>query len=369
MNSDKTLYQIAITKINGVGIALARALIQSVGDEEAVFKESRKSLEKIPRISSKLVDEIRSARVMTDAEEELNFVAKNNIKTLFFTEKDYPQRLINCVDAPILLYDKGNVDFNRSKVVSIVGTRNATPHGRAFCEKLISDIGKNYPEILIVSGLAYGIDICAHRASLHNNVATVGVLAHGLDRIYPHVHRKTAIEMLENGALLTEFPSKTNPDRFNFVRRNRIVAGMSDAVVVIESGSKGGSLITADIANSYFREVFAVPGRTNDVESAGCNRLIASNKAVLLQDSNSMFDQMGWNTSVNTSKPIQRELFIELTEEEEKIFNVLNNGEPKQVNMIAMELDVPVADLFFTLLELEMRNIVKALPGGVYKLL
>lgn len=369
MISDKTLYQIALTKIKGVGISLARALMQTVGDEEAIFKESRKSLEKIPRISPQLVNEIRSSSVMLEAEEELSFINKSNIKPYFFTDSYYPQRLTQCIDAPILLYDKGNTDYNSEKVISIVGTRNATSHGRDFCESLIADIAKSFPDILIVSGLAYGIDICAHRAALSNNLSTVAVLAHGLDRIYPHVHRKTAVEMLEKGALLTEFPSKTNPDKFNFVRRNRIVAGMADAVIVVESGSRGGSLITADIANSYFREVFAVPGRVTDRESEGCNRLIATNKAILLSDTKALYEQMGWSLTDKSTKPIQRELFLDLTEDEEQIFSALQSGEPKQVNEIAIELDTPVTDLFFTLLELEMKNIVKALPGGMYKLM
>lgn len=369
MICEKTLYQIALTKIKGVGISLARALMQTIGDEEAIFKESRRNLESIPRISPSLVDEIRSSQVLLDAEEELEFIEKNKIRPLFFTDENYPRRLTNCVDAPLLLYDKGNIDFNRTKVVSIVGTRNATRYGRDFCDKLVLDIANSYPDMLIVSGLAYGIDICAHRAAVQNNVSTVAVLAHGLDRIYPQVHRKTAIEMLNNGSLLTEFPSKTNPDRFNFVRRNRIVAGMADAVVVVESGAKGGSLITADIANSYFREVFAVPGRPTDAESEGCNKLISNNKAILLNDSKGLFEQMGWDLAMEAKKPIQKELFVELTNEEQQIFEVLNDGEPKQVNMISLELDIPVSDLFFTLLELEMKNIVKAMPGGMYKII
>ncbi len=369
MISDKTLYQIALTKIKGVGISLARSLMQAVGDEEAIFRENRKSLEKIPRISSQLVDEIRNPSVLEVAEEEVKFIDKNSIRPLFFTDNDYPVRLSNCIDAPILLYDKGNTDFNRDKVISIVGTRNATRYGRDFCDKLIADIKNYYPDTLIVSGLAYGIDICAHRAAINNDMSTVAVLAHGLDRIYPYVHRKTAIEMLDKGALLTEFPSNTNPDRFNFVRRNRIVAGMADAVIVVESGKKGGSLITADIANSYFREVFAVPGRTTDIESEGCNMLIANNKAVLLQDSQGLFNQMGWYTTDNPKKLVQKELFINLSVEEEQVYNALSNCESKHVNILSLELDTPVSELFFTLLELEMKNIISALPGGMYKLL
>ena len=367
-HSEKSLYQIALTQIKGVGIALARALMQAVGDEEAIFKETRRNLQKIPRISPQIVDSLRSVEPLKRAEEEVEFVMKNNLRMLFFTGDEYPQRLTHCIDAPILLYAKGDANFNRDKVISIVGTRNATRHGQQFCEKLISNISQRHPDIQIVSGLAYGIDVCAHRAALQNDLSTVAVLAHGLDRIYPYTHRKTAVEMIEDGALLTEFPSGTNPDKHNFVKRNRIVAGMSDAVIVVESGVKGGSLITAEIANSYFREVFAVPGRTVDTQSIGCNNLIAGNKAILLQDVEGLLNQMGWNSSKKSAKPVQRELFLNLSEEEEKVFNALNSGEAKQVNMLAIELDTPVSELFFTLLELEMKNILLALPGGMYKL-
>ena len=368
MDLNKALYQIALTQIKGVGIVLARTLIQAVGDEEAVFRESKRSLQKIPRISHQIIDFIQSAEPLKRAEQELEFITKNKLRMLFFTETDYPQRLTHCIDAPVLLYAKGDTDFNRNKVVSIVGTRNATRHGQHFCEQFISDLSKSIPDVQIVSGLAYGIDVCAHRAALQKNISTVAVLAHGLDRIYPNLHRKTAVEMLENGALLTEFPSQTNPDRHNFVRRNRIVAGMADAVVVVESGAKGGSLITAEIANSYFREVFAVPGRTSDHLSVGCNNLIAANKAVLLQEAKSFITQMGWGSLKKPVKPVQRELFLNLSEDEEKIFNALQSGEGMQVNMLAIELNTPVSELFFTLLELEMKNVVVALPGGMYKL-
>lgn len=368
MITDKTLYQIALTQINGVGVMHARNLVQAMGGEEEVFKASSRKLESIPRISRRLIAEIRDAEVMRRAEKELAFIAKNNIRPFFYTDADYPQRLSNCIDAPVLLYAKGNSDFNAQKVVSIVGTRNATKNGQDFCQHFLKELAQQFPDLLIVSGLAYGIDICAHRAALQHGLPTVAVLAHGLDRIYPYTHRHTAIEMLQNGALLTEFPGGTKPDRHNFVRRNRIVAGMADAVVVVESGEKGGSLITADIADSYFREVFAVPGRTTDSFSAGCNRLIANNRAILLQNAEGFVQQMGWNTPAKQKPPKQRELFIDLNADEEKIFNVLNNVDSMQVNTLAIELDTPVSVLFMTLLELEMRNIVQALPGGVYKL-
>ena len=363
------LYRIALTFINGIGVQLARALMQYVGDELAIFTGSAKKLESIPRISKRLISEIRSPEVLRRAEKELEFVAKNNIQPLFFTDADYPQRLTNCIDAPILLYSKGNTNFNREKVISVVGTRNATKQGQEFCQKFLKELSEQFPELLVVSGLAYGIDIYAHRAALQNNLSTVAVLAHGLDRIYPYAHRQTAVEMLGNGALLTEFPSETNPDRHNFVKRNRIVAGMADAVIVVESGEKGGSLITAEIADSYYREVFAVPGRITDRESIGCNQLISRNRAILLQDPDSFLKHLGWIQSEKPAPPKQRELFLNLNEEEEKIFNVLAKVDSMEVNTLAIELNTPVSKLFFTLLELEMKNIVATLPGGVYKLL
>lgn len=366
--TDKTLYQIALTHITGVGVALARNLMQIVGDEEQIFKESTRNLEKIQGISHRLINEIKSKEVLCKAEEQLVFVSKNNLQSLFFTAPEYPERLTHCVDAPILLYVKGNSNLNYKKVVSVIGTRKATNQGYEACNQFIKELSAKFSDLIIVSGLAYGIDVCAHRAALENGVPTAAVLAHGLDRIYPAVHRKTAIDMLDAGALVTEFPSGTEPERFNFVRRNRIVAGLCDALVVVESSSKGGSLITAEIANSYYREVFAVPGRTTDAASVGCNRLIASDRAILMQDLKGFTDHMGWDDATKP-QPKQRELFLQLTELEERVFNALNNNEPKHVNMLGIELDVPVSELFFTLLELEMKNVVKPLPGGIYKLL
>ncbi|MDD2512050.1 MAG: DNA-processing protein DprA [Proteiniphilum sp.] len=366
--NDKTLYRIALTLIKGVGVMHARNLMEIVGDEEAIFRESAQRLKAIPRLPAKVIDEIRSPEVLRRAEKELAFVTKNNLQILFFTDSDYPQRLTQCIDAPVLLYAKGQVDLNRAKMVSVVGTRNATRAGEQFCEAFIHGLAERVPDILIVSGLAYGIDITAHRAALQNGLSTVAVLAHGLDRIYPSLHRQTAVEMLKTGALLTEFPGGTNPDRHNFVKRNRIVAGMADAVVVIESGEKGGSLTTADIANSYFREVFAVPGRVRDRMSDGCNHLIANNQAVLLYSTEQFLSHMGWENEKMPEQPKQKELFPELTEEEEKIYRLLSRHEAMQVNALAIELNLPVTELFLALLEMEVKNIVKALPGGIYQL-
>ncbi|HBG56542.1 MAG TPA: DNA-protecting protein DprA [Porphyromonadaceae bacterium] len=366
--SDKSLYQIALTQIKGVGVMHARNLMEVVGDEEDIFREGVRKLKSIPRISRRLIQEIRDPEVLRRAEKELEFVVKNNLRILFYTNPDYPQRLTQCIDAPILLYAKGQVNFNRQKVISIVGTRTETRYGQEFCREFVRDLAKRIPEVQIVSGLAYGIDIHAHRASLQNGLSTVAILAHGLDRIYPAMHRQTAIDMLETGALLTEFPSGTNPDRHNFVKRNRIVAGMSDAVVVVESGEKGGSLTTADLGNSYFREVFAVPGRIHDKMSSGCNRLISSNNALLLQSVDDLMTHMGWEEEKKNNFPKQRDLFVELSENEEEVYQVLLKGGAMQVNALAIELNMPVTALFMTLLELEIKNVVTSLPGGVYKL-
>lgn len=365
--TNKSLYQIALTQIKGVGVAHARNLMEFMGDEEEIFKGSISKLEAIPRISKRLISEIRNPEVLRKAEKELEFVIKNNLHLIFYTDEKYPQRLNNCVDAPILMYAKGDVDFNREKVISIVGTRNSTRYGNDFSREFIKELSLKFPDVQIISGLAYGIDICAHRAALENGLSTVAVLGHGLDRIYPYVHRQTAIEITKNGALLTEYPSETNPDGHNFVRRNRIVAGMADATIVMESGTKGGSLITADIANSYFREVFALPGRIHDKMSYGCNKLISENKALLLQNTENFISQMGWEMDERKILPRQTELFHDLTPDEEKVYEILKKDSPKQLNNLSIELNVPLTELLMTLLELEMKNIVTALPGGMYK--
>ncbi len=367
--TNKSLYQIALTQIKGVGVTIARNLMEVMGDEEEIFKGNISKLEKIPRISKRLISEIRNPSVLRRAEKELEFVIKNNIHLLFFTNENYPQRMANCVDAPVLIYGKGNDDFNRKKVISIVGTRNSTRYGQEFCNNLVKELSSLFPDIQVISGLAYGVDICAHRAALKNGLSTIAVLGHGLDRIYPHVHRQTAVEMIENGALLTEYPNGTNPDGHNFVRRNRIVAGMSDAVIVIESASKGGSMITADIANSYFREVFALPGRIHDKFSIGCNKLISENKAILLQSAEQFISHMGWKEDqMEQTTPKQQELFSEVTDEEEKIVILLNQNGSMQINTLSIELNTPLSELQMTLLELEMKNIIRVLPGGMYQL-
>lgn len=370
VSSDKRLYQIALTMIPSVGDITARNLLQMFGDVETIFKTDRKTLINKTRLSPKIVDEILNPEIITKAEKELFFVEKNKLKTYFINEENYPQRLIDCADAPVLLYFKGNTDFNTEKVISIVGTRNSTNYGNSFCNTFLEEISSLLPNTLIVSGLAYGIDINAHRAALKYNLSTVGVLAHGLDRIYPYAHRHTAMEMEENGGLLSDFPSETEPDRHNFVRRNRIVAGMADAVIVVESDEKGGSLITAEIANSYCKDVFAVPGKTTDKYSKGCNKLISSHKADLLRSTEYFLQQMGWDNESSKKKkaPVQRDLFLVLSDEEQAVIEKLTENESLHIDQLARELSTPAYSLFSTLLEMEMKGLIRNLPGNLYAL-
>lgn len=275
-----------------------------------------------------------------------------------------------CDDAPLALFYRGNADLNALHVINMVGTRHATPYGQDICTRFLADLSVLCPNALIVSGLAYGIDIHAHRAALQNHFKTIGVLAHGLDRIYPAEHRKTAVSMLEQGGLLTEFTSGTNPDRQNFVKRNRIVAGMSDATVVIESAAKGGALITAELAESYHRDCFAFPGRCNDEYSIGCNNLIRKNQAVLITSAEDLVKAMGWESSPKTEKTVQRELFPDLSEEEERIVKRLGKmSEGLQINTLVIDTNIPVNRMSALLFELEMKGVIRALAGGVYRLI
>lgn len=366
---DKQLYQIALTMIKGVGHLIARQLLMSVGDAEAIFFEKKQLLEKIPGIGSHTAAQILRPEVLELAEKELLFIEKNKLAAYFFTDSTYPARLKECEDAPLLLYFKGNTDLNAQKIISIVGTRHATAYGQKLTEELLYDLSQHYPELLIVSGLAYGIDILAHRGALKNRLSTVGVLAHGLDRIYPPLHRNTAVEMLERGGLLTDFPSGTNPDRPNFVKRNRIVAGIADATIVVESSEKGGSLITADIAFSYGRDVYSFPGRISDEASKGCNALIRDNKAGLITSAADLIKALCWDTaSTKETIPLQTSFMFALTEEEDQILTFLKEIKDVQVNQLAVKLNLPIQYLSPLLVELEMKGLIKNMPGGVYKL-
>ena len=354
--------------IEGVGDILARHLLERLGDAEAVFGEKRRALEKIPGIGETLASGIKDAAVLARAEKELAFAEKNGIGIYFLTDADYPARLRECPDAPVLFYFKGNTDLNASHVISVVGTRRATAYGLELTDNLLQDLAKSFPDLLVVSGLAYGIDVRAHRGALKNHLPTVGVLAHGLDRIYPAVHRPVAVEMLEWGGLLTDFPSGTEPDRPNFVRRNRIVAGLADATVVVESAEKGGSLITADIALSYGRDVYSFPGRVTDSRSKGCNELIRLNKAGLITCAEDLIAAMRWDVAVKKeSLPLQTQLLFPESGEKERILFLLGQHKEMHVNELSVLTDLPVQQLSAFLFELEMEGIIKSMPGGVYR--
>ncbi len=365
-------YQIGISLIPGIGPVLARNLIAWTGGVEEVFKEKEKNLAKIPGIGSALASAIKDADVLDRAEEEIEFVSKNNIQPLFFTDDRYPHRLSHCNDAPLMLFMKGDAEFDLRPVLSIVGTRRATEQGKMICEKFVKELSERYPDVLIVSGLAYGIDICAHRSALKNGLDTVSVVAHGLDRIYPYVHRNVAKDMIGNGgAVVTEFLSGTNPDRHNFVQRNRIVAGMADAVVVVESGIKGGALITARIASSYNRDVLAFPGRPVDDLSRGCNYLIKKNIAALIEDVTDLEYALGWESKVkNRDEPTQRKIFTEFgSDEEEELYKILTEEKELTASELSIKSRLPVSKVNALLLNLEFEGLVKSLPGNAFRVL
>ncbi|MCK4661676.1 MAG: DNA-processing protein DprA [Bacteroidales bacterium] len=367
MSNNSLLYKIAISLIPGVGSINAKKLIAYTGNVENVFKAKRGELLKIPNIGKQLVDKIINQKVLQRAAEEIKFIEKNNIKPVFYLDKDYPLRLSNCYDSPILLYLKGNIDLNQLKILSIVGTRNATIRGKDICKELITELKNNGHNPIIISGLAYGIDVCAHKAALDNNLNTVAVLGHGLDILYPALHKKIAREIVNKGALITEFTSNSITDKNNFVKRNRIIAGLSDATIVIESGIKGGALITADIANSYNRDVFAVPGRLNDTYSAGCNKLIKINKAALIESAADIEYILGWDVQKKKNN-IQRKLFIEFNDEEKIIVGILKNNGKTEIDKICLQSRFTIGKVSGILLNLEFSGILKCLPGKSYEL-
>jgi DNA processing protein len=367
MDDQVLLYQIGITLVKGIGDITARKIIDALDDVSLLFKEKTSLLEQ-NGISRKLIAEIRRPEILQRAEKEIAFLQKNKITPLFINDEAYPQRLKECADAPVLLFYRGNASLNAEKVISFVGTRNATPYGKEITDKLIHDLALAYPDILIVSGLAYGIDIHSHRAALREGMMTVGVLAHGLDRIYPSAHRNTAVEMLEHGGLLTEFISGTIPDRQNFVKRNRIIAGISNCTLVVESAAKGGALITSNIAYSYNRNVLAVPGKATDNYSEGCNALIKSHRAAMVTSAEDIFREMRWKTKHKTPAAVQLNWLDDLNPEEQSVVELLSKNGSVQLNDMSIQLNRPVGQLTPLLLELEIKMAVKSLPGGFFRL-
>ncbi|MFZ4521337.1 MAG: DNA-processing protein DprA [Bacteroidales bacterium] len=362
----KLLYQIGLTLIPGVGDVLARKLVTMCGSAEAVFREPRHILRKMPRIGEALAAATRTSEILLRSEKEISFIERYRITPLFFTDKEYPERLKQCLDSPVLLFYKGVADLNGARVVGMVGTRKATDYGKSVTHEIIE--GLLHQRIMVVSGLAYGIDSHAHRFALDFGLNTIGVLGHGLDTVYPWIHRSLAERMVTQGGLITEFLSQSKPDKCNFPRRNRIIAGMCDAIIVVEAGRKGGALITADIANSYNRDVFAVPGRVTDPYSDGTNYLIRTNKAALVQKPDDIEYLLGWKEQNGAPKPVQRRIFIEMTEDEEKIVGLLQANGQLGIDEICSQAESAMSKVSAALLNLEFEGVVHCSPGKVYSL-
>ena len=374
MNEQEIFYTMALTRISNFNFQQALELYRTVGSAQLIY-EHRNDIGDIIKDGSPRLKEALKVwdEPMKRAEFELKFMQEQQIRAITLNDDDYPQRLRECADAPIILYYKGNADLNQSKIISIVGTRQCTQYGIDLIRRFVSDLRRHCPEMLIVSGLAYGVDINAHRQALAQGYPTVAVLAHGLDHIYPYHHRDTAAQMLNHGGLLTEFMTQTNADKPNFVRRNRIVAGLSDAVIVIESKSKGGGLITADIAQSYNRAVFAYPGAVGMSCSEGCNNLIRDNVAALISNADDFVRAMGWRDETKRkealSDGIERNLFPDLSPEESSIVKQLQQTNDLQLNILSVKTGIPIGHLTALLFQLEMKGVIKSLAGGMYHLL
>lgn len=372
--SQETLYAIALTRISYFNTATCLQLYRKLGSATAIMENRNNIKDVISDASPRLVNALSDvSEALHRAEAELEFDNAHAIHPLTMACADYPERMRNCDDAPIVLFYRGNADLNQRRIVSVVGTRHCTAYGQDIINNFCRSLKELCPEVLIVSGLAYGVDICAHRNALKNGFDTVGVLAHGLDMLYPSAHRNTAKEMLSHGGLLTEFLTNTNPDKMNFVRRNRIVAGISDATIVVESAARGGSLITADIAQSYARDVFTFPGNVNSPYSEGCNKLIRDNKAALITCAEDFVNAMGWEqdnkVKAARAKGIERQLFPELTAEETRIVELLQKNNDLQLNIIAIQTGLPIGSVSALLFSLELKGVIKLYAGGVYHLL
>jgi DNA processing protein len=365
MNQNALFYTLALLRVEGVGDIVAKKLINYFGSAENVFQAKPKLLRTIDGVGGILVHKLKDKSVFEKASAELRYIEEEAIRVLYFQENDYPERLKHCIDGPVLLFASGNFNFNNRRMISIVGTRQVTAYGTEFCKKLLEDLALFNP--VIVSGFAYGIDILAHQTAMEKKLQTIGVLAHGLNQIYPKPHKKHVVKMEQNGGFLTEFWSNSNPDKENFVRRNRIVAGMSEATIVIESAEKGGSLITANIANDYNRDVFAVPGRTTDKYSQGCNDLIKTQRAHLITSAADLIYSLNWQLEEKTPKPIQKQLFVSLDLEEQKVYDYLQKNGKQLLDVIALECDFPIFKISAVLLNMELKGIIRPLPGKLFE--
>ena len=374
MNEQQLLYNIALTRIGHFSLASALHLYRTLGSGEEIFLHRNEAQDILPDCSPRLIDNLKDwSEPLKRAEVELEFCRNNNIRVLCLGDDNYPKRLEDCADAPLVMYYKGNANLNQSRVINIIGTRHCTTYGADFIRRFIHDLKALCPEVLVVSGLAYGVDINAHQQALAVGYETVGVVAHGLDYLYPAAHKDVAREMVNHGGLLTEFMTCTNADKGNFVRRNRIVAGMSDACILIESAAHGGGMITAGIAFDYGREVFALPGRVGDHFPEGCNNAIRENKAMLLTSVEDFVKTMGWEDDAlrieAQKKGIERQLFPDLSPEQQRIVDVLTKSNDLQLNQLSVKTGIPIGDITSILFQMEMMGVVKPMAGGNYHLL
>ncbi len=368
MSDDQQLiHRLALSMLAGVGPVNARNLVAYCGGVDPLFtdRKIKRTLEKVPGIGPKLIASITNRKVLAEAEEELAWVRRHRVRMLFYLDEDYPRRLRHCEDAPVLLFAQGGGQLDPGRSVAIVGTRQPSDHGRKICAQLVD--GLKECGATIVSGLAYGVDIAAHRAALKNGTPTIGCVAHGLDRLYPGEHRETARQMLEAGALVTELPSGSDFAPGNFPARNRIIAGLADCTIVVESGMKGGSLITADIAISYDRDVFAIPGRPGDARSEGCNDLIKRNRAALITGADDVIKAMGWEPK-RKKAPKQAALFVDLAPEEKTLVDALKETGKLDIDELCHRCRMPQSRAASLLLNLEFNGVVRSLPGKVYAL-
>jgi DNA processing protein len=356
---------IALSMVPHIGDVHMKTLMQHFPRASDIFRAKRKELERIPGIGTVRASSIRNFRDFSRAEKEIRFLEKFRIRAIHTGDEEYPKRLLHCADAPVLFYYRGNSDLNEKRILSIVGTRDPSDYGREWVALLLEELAAYRP--LIVSGLAYGIDTIAHRKALKNGLQTVGIMAHGLDRIYPHANKTLAGEMILQGGLLTDFMSGTPPDAQNFPRRNRIVAGIADAVIVVETGDKGGSMITADIANSYNKDVFALPGRVTDNRSRGCNRLIREHKAQLVSCAGDIVEMLNWDCQSRPEMRIQRTLFNDLGPDERKIMDMLTDTHPLSLDDIRIRSGLKAGETATAILSLEMMGLIRALPGKIYR--
>lgn len=367
MSDSPLKYKIAFASIRGMGVELAQTLLDVIPNEEYFFNASQQELSTKLQTKNKIIESNYRQKLLHAAEDEVKFVLDHGISISYFTDSNFPVRLLNAPDAPILLYTKGSCDLNHKKIISIVGTRNASSYGTQFCETLVTNMANRLNDVVIISGLAYGIDIAAHRAALANNIPTVAVLAHGLNTIYPAVHRGSAIEILRHGGMLvTDYSSQDVICRANFLARNRIVAGLSDCTIVVESAEKGGAMTTANIAASYNRDVFAVPGRINDQLSTGCNKLIKNNIASLITCLDDLVKAMRWECRAESPK--QKELFPELSEDESRIYNFIKEKNEIHINLIYAALKIPMPQLLSLLVDLEFKGVITSHPGNKYSI-